>query len=301
MANEQTIKLDPETAAIVAAIVSSIGAAGSGNQASSGSTKSIIKLTPAAAKALLQQAAEDAQYVGTFTTEDVNNFMRLFNEESNKQMEQVVREARQTVTPGATAKDIEKQISNIVQTSYPSFFKPLEFANNFVWSKINFKDSATLGGKAAMALQQARQIASDFDLFNFSDAEVEAAAKKIAMGKMTVDQFKSELAVKAAVEYPVFAQRFKETPGATTKDFAQPVINMLAKIWEMDVNAIGMDNEIVQKWTRAGGPDGKGPAPTLAELTNLAKNHPNAEKTSWANEAARQSATALARALGAGI
>jgi hypothetical protein len=76
---------------------------------------------------------------------------------------------------------------------------------------------------------------------------------------------------------------------------------MLARYWEVDEASIPMDNDIVQKWTRAGGPDGKAPAPTLAELTMIAKNHPNAEKTSWANESARQSATSLARALGAGV
>jgi hypothetical protein len=76
---------------------------------------------------------------------------------------------------------------------------------------------------------------------------------------------------------------------------------MLAKYWEVDESTISMDNEIVQMWTRAGGPDGKGPTPTLAELTQMAKNHPNAETTTWANESARQSASSLARALGAGI
>lgn len=292
--------MDEETKAIIAAILGAIGP-GSGNQASSGTTKNYIKLTPASAKALLQQAADDAQFMGKFSAEDINNFIKAFSEEANKQVEQVVREARQSVTPGATAEDIEKQISSLIQTSYPSFFKPTEFASNYVWSKINFKESATLGGKGAIALQTAQQIAKDFDLFSLSDAEVEEAAKKIAMGKLTAEQYKAQLSAKAAIEYPVFAERFKATPGATTKDFAKPVINMLAKIWEQDPDSISMDNEIVQKWTRAGGPDGKQPAPTLAELTMMAKNHPNAEKTSWANEAARQSATALARALGGGV
>lgn len=286
---------EEELAAIVGAIVKGMGGSSSGN--SNVTAANYIKLTPVSAKELLKQTAADAQYTGKFSDADIATFLSEFNAESNKQIESAVKQARATVGKGATAEDIQK----IITTSFPSFFKPAEFAKNFVWAKINFKDSATLGGKAALALQQAKQIADDFDLFNLSPAEVEKAAKDIAMGNKTVDQYKAELAEKAKIEYPIFAQRFTDTPGSTTKDFALPVIKMLSKIWEKDEASIPMDNEIVQMWTRAGGPDGKKPAPTLAELTQMAKNHPNAETTTWANEAARQSATSLARALGGGV
>jgi hypothetical protein len=286
---------EEKTAAIVAAILQGMGPGGGGN--SNVTSSNYIKLTSVSARELLKQTAADAQFTGKFTDADVTAFMNQFNAEANRQIESVVKDARATVGEGATAADIQK----IISTSFPSFFKPAEFAKDFVWSKINFKDSATLTGKAAVALQEARQIAADFDLFDISDVEIEKAAKDIAMGKKTADQFKADLTTKAKIEYPIFAARFDATPGATTKSFAQPVIKMLAKYWEVDEESIGMDNEFVQKWTRAGGPDGKGPAPTLAELTQMAKNHPNAEKTTWANEAARQGATSLARALGAGI
>ena len=286
---------EEELAAIVGAIVKGMGGSSSGN--SDVTSANYIKLTPVSARELLKQSAADAQYTGAFSDADITAFMNQFNAEANKQIESVVKQARTSVGKGATETDIQK----IVSASFPSFFKPAEFAKNFVWAKINFKDSATLGGKAALALQQAKEIAADFDLFNLSTAEIEKAAKDIAMGNKTVDQYKAELTAKAKIEYPVFAQRFDETPGATTKDFASPVIKMLAKIWEKDEASIPMDNEIVQMWTRAGGPDGKKPAPTLAELTQIAKNHPNAETTTWANEAARQSATSLARALGGGV
>ena len=286
---------DEELATIVGAIIKGTGGSSSGN--SDVTSANYVKLTTVSAKELLKQSAMDAQYTGKFSDADITAFMNQFNTESNKQIESVVKQARTTVGKGATEADIQK----IVSASFPSFFKPAEFAKNFVWSKINFKDSATLGGKAVLALQQAKEIAADFDLFNLSPMEIEKAAKDIAMGNKTLDQYKAELTAKAKIEYPIFSARFDATPGATTKDFASPVIKMLSKYWEVDESTIGMDNEFVQKWTRAGGPDGKQPAPTLAELTQMAKNHPNAEKTSWANEAARQSATSLARALGAGV
>jgi len=284
-----------EALAFAEAIAATVKGGATGN--SNSTSSNYVKLTPVSARELLKQSAADAQFTGTFTDEDIANFLKQFNAEANKQIESVVKEARASVGTGATALDIQR----IISTSFPSFFKPGEFAKDYVWSKINFKDSATLGGKAAIALQTAKQVAADFDLFNFSEAEVQQAAKDIAMGKKTMDQFKAELTTRAKIEYPIFASRFDTTPGATTKDFASPVIKMLARYWEVDEASIPMDNEIVQKWTRAGGPDGKAPAPTLAELTMMAKNHPNAEKTSWANESARQSATSLARALGAGV
>jgi hypothetical protein len=292
---DDTPPIDPATAAIIAAIVKGMGSSSSGN--SNVTATDYIKLTPVSARELLKQSAADAQYTGKFSDADVAAFMSNFNAEANRQIESAVKQARTTVGKGATAEDIQK----IITTSFPSFFKPAEFAKNYVWAKVNFKDSATLGGKAALALQQANQIAADFDLFDLSQAEIETAAKDIAMGNKTIDQYKAELTAKAKIEYPIFAARFDATPGATTKDFASPVIKMLSKYWEVDESTIGMDNEIVQMWTRAGGPDGKKPAPTLAELTQMAKNSPKAETTTWANEAARNSATALARALGAGI
>jgi hypothetical protein len=286
---------EEELAAIVGAIVKGMGGSSSGN--SKVSAADYVKLTSVSAKELLKQSAMDAQYTGKFSDADVTAFMNDFNAESNRQIESAVKQARTTVGKGATAEDIQK----IITTSFPSFFKPAEFAKNYVWAKINFKDSATLGGKAALALQQANQIAADFDLFDLSPAEIEKAAKDIAMGNKTIDQYKAELTTKAKIEYPIFAARFDATPGATTRDFASPVIKMLAKIWEKDEASIPMDSEFVQMWTRAGGPDGKKPAPTMAELLQMAKNHPNAETTTWANEAARSSATSLARALGGGL
>jgi hypothetical protein len=286
---------EEKTAAIVAAILQGMGPGGGGN--SNVTSSNYIKLTSVSARELLKQTAADAQFTGKFTDADVTAFMNQFNAEANRQIESVVKDARATVGAGATAADIQK----IISTSFPSFFKPSEFAKDFVWSKINFKDSATLTGKAAVALQEARQIAADFDLFNLSDAEIEKAAKDIAMGKKTADQFKADLTTKAKIEYPIFASRFDTTPGATTRDFAQPVIKMLAKTWEVEEDTVTMDNPLVMSYMNYSGADGKGQQPSRYDLLLKAKNDPKYQLTQQANEDARDAATGLARAFGFGV
>ena len=297
----QEPELDPVTAAILAGIMSSIGGTSANKKASTTTSKDVIKLTPAAAKALLQAAAEDAQFTGTFSSTDINKFIEQFTAEANKQIETVVRTAKENTTPGATADELQKSVQQLITTTYPSFFKPAEFAKNYVWSKVNFKDSATLGGKAVTALQSARQAVKDFNLLGVSDAEVQVAAKQIAMGKKTIEDYKAELSQKAIIEYPSLAERFKANPGLTTKDFASPVINLLASTWEVDPSTIELDDELVQGYLRPGGADGKTPPLSIAEIKRRALSSPKFETTTKANELARESATALARALGAGV
>ena len=78
------------------------GSAGSDTAAST-STSSITKLTYASAKALMQIAADDANYVGKFTKADVDAFIKAFNQKQKEQIERVVVKTREKVTPGATA------------------------------------------------------------------------------------------------------------------------------------------------------------------------------------------------------
>jgi phosphotransferase system IIB component len=287
-----------ETAAIVAGIIAAMGG-NANNTASTSTSADRIKLTFNAAAELLKQTVADVQYTGKFSKEDIQAFADAFNAESAKNIEQVVKQARSQVTPGASADDIQKTVQSVMSTSMPSFLNVKDFAKDFVWSKVNFKDEATLAGKSLGALQDVRNLAKSFHLLGFSDAEAQIEAKNVAMGKKTLDNLKAELAKKAEIEYPTLADRFKT--GITTKDIADPVIKLLAKTWEVPEDTIDLDNPLVQSYIRPGGADGKQPPLTYAEIKQKAMNDPKFETTTTANELARQSATGLARALGAGI
>jgi len=295
---EAPAAVDPATQAIITAIMSMVGG-GSNNTATSSTSADRIKLTFAAAAELLKQTVADVQYTGKISKEDIQAFADAFNAESAKQIDQVVKTARSQVTPGATADDMQKTVQSVMSTSMPSFLNVKQFASDFIWGKVNFKDEASLAGKSLSALQDVRSLSKQFNLLGFSDAEAQIEAKNIAMGKKTIDGVKAELAKKAEIEYPTLAERFKT--GITTKDIADPVIKLLAKTWEVSEDTIDLDNPLVQSYIRPGGADGKQPALTYAEIKQKAMNDPKFETTTMANELARQSATGLARALGAGI
>lgn len=290
---------EEQLAALIAAALG--GGSDKSNTATSATYKDYVKLNYQAAKTLLQQVAEDIQYTGKFTPEEIKAFVELFSDESNKQIETVVKSAREKVTPGATAEDIKQAVSNVITTKTLSFFDPKRFASDYLWGKINFKDEAALGGKAIGNLQQVRGLVKDFNLFGISDAEIQKAAKDISMGKMSLNDYKSLLREQAKLQFPSLAARFDATPDATTKDFALPIMKVIADEWEVDVNTVGFDNPLVESWAIPKVVDGKMIQPSVAEIRAAARKSPNWEYTTKANELGRQSATSLIRALGGGV
>lgn len=265
------------------------------------SSKAITKLNKASARALLEKSAKDAQYMGTFTDADVQDFIDKFNAEQAKQIETVVKAASTKITPGATGAAAEKQLQTILTTEYPSYFKPETFASDFVWSKVNFKDEKSLGGKALTALGNVRAIVGGFGPLDFSETEIQNAARKIARGEISNDDFRSTIAQKAMVNYPQYAERLKQNPGATLKDLASPYINLMAKELELDPNAIELDDPLLDKALRPDGTAGKLPTASLAEFRTMLRKSPKWEYTTAANEQARSAATELGRAFGFGV
>jgi len=290
--------ISPEVQAIIDAVT-----AGSSNNPKSGTDVStgITKLTKQSALALMQDAADAADYMGKFTSADVAEFMNAFDAEQARQVQKVVTKTSEKTVPGATAGAVDKTATSTAKTEYPSFFKPTEFASDWVWSKISFKDESTLGTKSVTALSQVRNLIDQFQLLGVSDAEAKAAAKQIAMGKKTIAEYTTELQQVAIKEYPQFADRFKADPTLTLYDIASPVINMVAKTLEMDPKAVKMDHPIVLAYTRYAGADGKGVQPSYYDLLLKTKQLPEYQKTQQANNEARDAASSLGKALGYGL
>lgn len=291
---EQLAALGGELANIQAAV-------SGGPKSGISSSTAVTKLTFQSAKAMMQKAAEDADYMGKFSKADVEEFMREFDIKQNSMIAKTITSSGSKSTAPVTAGEATKTVENTAKQEFPSLFKPDEFASDFIWKKINFKDEASLGAKSLDALAKVRGIVQSFQLLGVSDAEAKIAAKQIAMGKKTEADYTVELQKLAKKEYPQFADRFATDPTLTTYDIASPVINMLAKTWQVEPKTIKMDNPYVTKWLRYAGPDGKGVQPSYNDLLIQAKNDPKYELTTEANENARDSATSLARAMGFGV
>ena len=279
----------------------SLGVTGLTNTQESTSYKERLKLTTASAKELLSKAVADAQYTGTLSNADISDFISKFQKEADSQMAIVIKDAQSKMTPGATATDLAKTVSSLITTNYPSFFKPETFAKDYIWSKINFADDKTLAGANLATLSQVRQLVKDFNVLGVSDAEIAQAAKDIAMKKKTLADYTTEVQQIAIKEHPALADRFKANPTLTTKDIANPPIQLLAKLWEVDASTITMDDPIIAAYLQPGGADGKGPTLTYSDVTRLGKSSKRYESTTAANEDARDAATSLARAMGGGI
>jgi hypothetical protein len=269
--------------------------------AESSTQTSVTRLTYNSAKAMLEAAMKEADFVGKLSSDDIKSFMNEFKAEQDKQIEKVITSARSKMTPGATEEATRKVIESVARQEFPSFFKPLDFAKNFVWSKIDFKDESKLGAKSLEAFAKVRGLVDKFQLFGVTENEMRIAAKQVAMGDKTIEDYNVELQKIASKEYPQFADRFAKDPTLTTYDIALPVINMLAKTWQMDPKSVKMDNPYVMSYLNYAGPDGKGQQPSYYDLLLKAKNDPKYDLTEQANTDARDAAVGLSRAMGFGI
>jgi hypothetical protein len=294
-------KAAADLAAKIAANLSSGGTRTDSASAETSTIKNITKLTPASARALMEQEAKKVGYPVKFTDADVAAFIVQFDKKSAEQLDEVIKVAKSSTKVGATPEDLVKTVSSLITTDYPSYFKPEVFAQDFIWSKTNFGDEKTLGPKSLTALSDVRALIKNYNLLGVTDKEAQAAAKAIAMGTMSLADYKVTLNKVAVKEYPQLAERFASNPDLTVKDIASPIINMLAKEWEVDPGTIGFDEPIVAEYLRPGGADGKAAPATYTELLRKAQNSPKWQTTTKANELARDSATAWGRAMGAGV
>ena len=268
------------------------------------SASSVTMLTVSTARAMMQEAAEEAGYIGKFTKADVEAFMVEFKKKQDAQIERVNTISKSKTVPGATPEVTKKIMDETFKQEFPSFFKPTEFAKDFIWARTNFNDEATLGAKALGALASVRGLVDAFQILGYSDEEIKAdggLAKQVARGDKTLEEVTVELQQIAKKEYPQFADRFKLDPTLTTYGIASPILKMLATTWQMDVKNIRMDEPIVLEYLRSAGADGKGTAPSYNELLIKAKNHKNFDLTPQANEDARDAATSLGSMLGFGV
>lgn len=304
MAMKTQAQIDAESTAKTIALLKELGYlndAAVGNKDAKTSSKTVTRLTTDSARALLEQARTANQSPAGITQEDIDDFMKKFDAEQNRQIEEVVRVAKTRVTPGAGENAIATEVQNLLNTEYPSFFKPAEFATDYLWAKVNFGDEASLGAKAQKALNDVRSVIRGFNANDVSPIEVQDYARKIATGKMTADDLGVVIGRKYADNYPQFADRLKSIPGATIRSLADPYINLMAKELELDPENINLDDPELDKALRPDGTAGKMPAMSLADFKMALRKSPKWEYTTAANEAARSSATGLARAFGFGV
>jgi len=293
MAGETQAQLDAKVQQLIAGFLG-----GTSSPTSSTTTsKNITKLNATSAKALLEKVAAANGYTGLITSADVNDFIKEINKEQSKQIETVVKTTSSKVATGSSVEKIQQELQNTLTTQYPSFFKPEEFASDYIWAKVNFKDETTLGAKNIAVLQQAKQLVKDMYIIGKSDAEIAADAKLIASGKKTVNEYLVELQQIAVREHPYLASRLQSDPTLTVAQVANPAVKIVADAWELDPNQIKWQDEpIINQFLAS--QSGDKPM-NYADLKRAALNDQRAQYTEAMNNFARDAATGLGKAMGA--
>lgn len=183
----------------------------------------------------------------------------------------------------------------------PDVFDPKTFAENWLWSKVNLGDTTKLPASAVTSLASVNKILRGNGIDYLAPMEVNKLAVDLAAGKKSLASIQSDYHAQAIKNYPQLADRLTANPGSTVMDLASTAVSSIAKWLELDPDTIDLNNQYLDKYLRPDGPSGKQPIGSLADLVTTLKNSPEAEKTSWANDAAQNAATSLARAMGFGV
>jgi len=204
---------------------------------------------------------------------------------------------------GESGKVTQKQTTaeGTVTTVTPDLFDAKVFTENWLWSKVNFGDTSKLPTKAISNLTAINKLAKGYGIDYLSESELARMAVDFTSGKTNANAIAAQFSDIAAKNYPKLAERLKANPGSSVLDLAAPAVSAIAKWLEIDPNSIDLTNPYLDKYLRPDGLAGKVDMPSMADFITTLKNSPDAEKTTWANEAARGAATSLARAMGFGV
>lgn len=175
------------------------------------------------------------------------------------------------------------------------------FARNYLWSKVNIGDVKTLPSSVINQIDALRSILKSNGLGYLSDKEIANYAVQLSKGEVDLTSLQKDFNAKAAELYPLFSERLRANPNLTVKDLVEPYVNLMAKWWEIDPSTVELDDPDLDKFIRPDGTAGKVPMGSIPDFVNYLKNHPNAEKTSWANDSARDLATGFGRISGFGV
>ena len=256
------------------------------NPGNTGLTSTITQYDRITSDALLSKIAKSIGFDLTLLSEtDKADFLAKVNAEAGA--------SGKSTTRKATTGGYETIVT-------PSLFDPKTFTESFLWAKVNLDNADKLPSTVIKQIANVNTLVKNYGINNLSTKEINQYSIDIASGAKTVDELAAELSTKAQALYPAYADRLAKNPKLTMFDIAEPIINTLASVWEMDKSQFGLDNQDVLRFLN-NDVTGKAPAASIADVYTYALNHPNREKTRAANLEARDAAVGTARAMGFGV
>lgn len=253
-----------------------------------GVTSTVYKsYDPVTANAYLNNIAASIGFdVNLLTPEERADFAKKIDEEARMSGKQT--------TKKTTAGGVETVIT-------PDIFDPKAFTQNWLWAKVNIGDVTKLPSSAITELATVKKVLDGYGIDYLSQAEINQLSVELASKKTTTQSIMDKYRTEAIKNYPLLADRLNSNPSSTVMDILDPAVNIISKWLEIPKSEIKLNNKFLDKYARPDGLAGKAQMPSLYDLEVMVKNSEEAEKTSWANESARNGAIGLARAMGFGI
>lgn len=225
---------------------------------------------------------------------DIANLTDADKTEFFTKLQQEAKTSGKTVT--RKAKD-----GGVEQVTTPSLFDAASFTESFLWAKVNLGDTTKLPSSAISSIAGVKSLLRAYNITNLSQKEINQLGVDLVSGAQSLDTIKVRYQQQAMKDYPALADRFAANPNLTVRDALEPILNTVAKLWEVDPESLDLNDPNIEKLARPDGVLGKSGPATVAEAYNFAINHSNFDKTMQGQGLARQAATGVARAMGFGI
>lgn len=252
-----------------------------------GTTISYTEYDQLTATALLGKVSKKIGFdIANLSDADKSEFFTKLQEEAKTSGKTVTRKAKD---------------GGVEQVTTPSMFDAASFTESFLWAKVNLGDTTKLPSSAITTITGVKSLLRAYNISNLSQKEVNQLGIDLASGAQSLDAIKVRYQQQAMKDYPALADRFANNPSLTVRDVFEPMLNTIAKLWEVDPESLDLNDPNLEKLARPDGVVGKAQPASIAEAYNFAINHPNFDKTLKAQDMARSAAIGGARAMGFGI
>ena len=151
-------------------------------------------------------------------------------------------------------------------------------------NSVNYRrmlQSQHLGGTAAETEAQLDQLIQDYGV-DFGNRWKAAQVKNIVEGNGTINGIQNQVREQAQRQYRAFADQI--AGGQTVAQIADPYVQKMASLLEMDPNSVSVNNHLIQKALTATTKDGKPAAMSMSDFGDLVRKDPRWQYTDNAKQ-----------------
>lgn len=155
--------------------------------------------------------------------------------------------------------------------------------------------SQGVGGKAGETMDSLRQLQQNYGV-SYTEKWAANQAHNVLEGKDTLAAIEDRMRSQAAVQYPAFAAALQS--GQTMKDVADPYIQQMGNLLEMDPNGITLNDPTIQKALKATTAEGKPAALSMNAFEQQVRTDPRWQYTDNAKQTMYDATSSLLKSFG---